>query len=444
MNKLIGLMMLVIGVYPIAAQKPLTAEESVKIALQRNVSLMTANENLKSSESAKKSAYGSLLPSVNGSAGWNYSKSVYGSGSLYQGAPTSTIDSRTYSTSVNSEWTVYDGLSNYASLFRGEKNFEAAKYELLKLKQDVVFQTLSYFYDLLDAQKLLSVKEEDLKWNKKNYEIIVEKNKLGALTLADVYQQQVNLGNAELELIKAKNNYQSLQSSFLYYLGLDVLEEYSFVEPIENTNENQPEAGTKTDFEKISNLVSDAAANRADYTSAKLQVESASESIKIAQAGYLPVLTNSIAISSSVGSLKNLFSDRDYSFGLNLSIPIFRGWAIDNQVQLAEVAHKVKQIQLDDLTRQIKRDIQKNYLDLQASYKRLEVSRETVKAAEENRRIEEEKYSLGATTLLNVLIANSSLTNASTGLINAKYEFRKLKDQTEYLLGKLDYQKFEK
>lgn len=70
-------------------------------------------------------------------------------------------------------------------------------------------------------------------------------------------------------------------------------------------------------------------------------------------------------------------------------------------------------------------------------------AKKNVIAAEENRKIEEEKYSLGAGTLLNVLIANADYTNAQTSYINSQFELLKLKEQLEYFLGVLDYKKYE-
>ncbi len=443
MKKTIILLLLVVTSQAVFSQKTLSVSDAVSIALQRNVTLMKTGENLKSTETAVQSAYGALLPSVNGQAGWKWSKTTSIAGVYGPGSPSFTADYRTYDVGVASNWTLFDGLANYKTLSKSEKTYESAKYQFSKLKQDVVFQTLSAYYDVLNAQKLLSVKEEDLKWNQKNYEIISERNKLGAVTLADVYSQQVKTGNAELELIKAKNNYQTLKSAFQYYLGLDVLESYTLQDP-SPLDMTKGDAALQNENEQIVSMVNDALKNRDDYLSAKLNLQSSLEGVSIANAGYLPSLTNQVSIGSQVDEVKNLFKTSNYSVGLTLSVPIFSGWSTSSQVQMAQVDSKVKEIELEDLSKQIKRDIQRNYLDLQSAYKAIDVSSQNVKAAEENRRIQQEKYSLGSTTLLDVLIANSDYTTAVTNLINSQYAYRKLTDETRYLLGKLDYKNFEK
>ena len=64
-------------------------------------------------------------------------------------------------------------------------------------------------------------------------------------------------------------------------------------------------------------------------------------------------------------------------------------------------------------------------------------------AAQENLKIESEKYSLGAGTLLNVLVANSEFTNAQTNFINNQFAYITLSEQLKYYLGVIEYKIYE-
>lgn len=424
-------------------QRILTLEQATQIALQKNTVFLKSQESLKSYEAAKKTAFGAMLPSVGADLSWNWNRNE-GSGSSSGFSPGSTsYDTRSYSAGIGGSWNLFDGLANYANLDRTESNLEAARMDFMKLKQDIIFQTLSAYYDILTAKKLLKVKEDDLKWNKKNFEIIQERNRLGSVTIADVYAQQVKLGNAELEVIRAQNSYESLKSNFFYSLGIDVFEDFEFEDKADQTLSIELGEGSVSGL-KLDDLINQALKTRYDYQSSKLSLKSSEESITIAQSGYLPSLRNNFSFNTQAGSPGDLFENKNYSFGLSLDIPIFSGWSTDQQVQLAKIDKSVKELELRDLERQIKRDLLKNYLDLQASEKRLEVGKSNVLAASENRKIEEEKYLLGATTLLNVLIANSEYTNAQSGYITAQFDYLKLKEQLEYQIGLLDTSKFEK
>lgn len=430
-------------------QKTLSLNEAVKIALQKNSGLLKANNNLLSLESNLKTSYGSLLPTLNASTGWDWSKNDRAGGpvsfsGLIINLPASSTQERSYSGALNGSWTLFDGLSNFASISQSEYTKEAGELSLARLKEEIVFSTVSAYYDILNAEKQLQVKIDNLEWNKKNFEIIQERNKLGSVTLADVYAQQVRLGNAELELIQTQNDFETLKSNFLYALGLDVLDNYNFVDPSISSGKNLKYLDTFSSIDEDLNvLVEKALYNRSDYKSSQFSLFAAQKGITIAKSGHFPRLTNSFGFRTNANSIGNLFDNKTYSIGLTLSIPIFSGFAVENRVQLAEVNLKNKQIELSDLERDIKRNLKKIYLDFQASVKRVEVSEKNVTAASENRRIEEEKYSLGATTLLNVLIANSEYTNALSNYINAQFQYLKLKEQLKFYLGQLEFKNYE-
>jgi len=446
MRKGIIFSLLIFCATTIFPQKTLSLSEVVKIALQKNTAIQQTEEGIKVYESGVKSAYGNLLPSVSANGGWNWSRSVQEGGQyIYSGLPFSTpkqiVQSRNYSAGASANITLFDGLSNYANISRSENSLEAAKYSLERAKQNLTYQAISGFYDVINAKKLMDVKEQDLKWNQKNYEIIVERNKLGNVTLADVYAQQVKVGNAELELIRAQNSYETSKSEYLYYLGLDMLENFTFEDPTVNGKDLTLEMIAIDP--NLNSLVEKALTNRSDLKSAKLNYQGSLNGITIAKSGHLPSLSNYYSYGTNANSAGELFKSYNTSVGLSLNIPIFSGFSVESRVQQAEVDAKNKELDVSDLERLIKKEMQKTYLDLQASEKRLEVSKKNVTAAEENRKIEQEKYQLGATMLLSVLIANSDYTTALTNYVNAQFEYVKLKEQLEYSLGILDCKKFE-
>ncbi|MHB8338001.1 MAG: TolC family protein [Ignavibacteriaceae bacterium] len=435
-------------------QSVLTLDKAINIALHRNTTLEKSINNVKSSESNYKAAWGGLLPSINaqGSYGWNRSIQPGTSGRTYtfQGltislpaTPSSTTDTYNYTAGVNSSWTLFDGLSNIVAVSQSKKQLESARLQLENLKQNIVFQTISLYYAVVNNIQLLKVKEDNVKWNKQNLETIVEKNKLGAVTLADVYAEQVQEGNAELDLIQTKNNLEISKSNLLYYLGLDVLSNYSFTDSLTEQEKNVLNTDLSGQFGNIDELVNKALASRDDYKSAELDFQSAQNGVTMAQGSYFPRLTNSFGYNLFANQLSNLSKSRTYSASLTLSIPIFEGFSIDNQVQAAEVNAMNKQVDLNDLRRTIKQNLQQTYLNILAAEKSLEVNKRNVASAGENQKITQEKYNLGSGTLLDVLVANSNYTNAQTSLINAEFQYIVLNQQLKYYLGVLNYRQYE-
>jgi outer membrane protein len=430
-------------------QEKLTLDRAIGIALHKNSTFLKSSSQIDGFKSGVQAAYGNFLPTLGLNANWDWSRSdVEGVGTVViNGIPiprvSTTSTSRNYRGSVYSNWTLFDGLANLATLSQSQNDLESAQLTLERIKQDIVFQTMSLYYDIVYTEQLLKVKEDDLKWNEKNLETIKERNRLGAATLADVYQQEVAKGNAELELIRTENQLETAKKDLLFYLGIDVLEEYTFADTLTSTEDEILNTDLLKDYENITDLVAQALEQRYDYKSALLNFKSSEDGVSIAQSGHWPSLSASGSYSLYTDNLSNLDQSNSLGFGLSLNFPLFLGWSVSNQVQLAEVRSKISEIEVNDLERDIKRQIKTNFLNLQAAQKGLVVSEKNISAARENLKIEEEKYALGSGKLLDVLIVNSRYTNALTDLLNAQFAYIVLSQQLRYYLGVLDYQIYE-
>jgi outer membrane protein len=433
----------------VLSQEKLSLEKSINVALHKNSTLIKSEYNLEGVESNVQAAWGNFLPTLGLNANWDWSESnVEGIGTIViNGIPiprvASTTTSRNYRGSVYSNWTLFDGLSNIATLSQSKSDLESAEFSLERLKQDIVFQTMTLYYNIVYTKQLLNVKEDNLKWNEKNLETIRERNRLGAATLADVYQQEVATGNAELDIINTQNQLETAKKDLLFYLGLDVLDEYEFADTLTSVEIEILNTDLLSDFQNMTELVEPALNQRLDFKSAMLNFESAKDGITIAQSGHWPNLSASGSYSLFTDNLSNIDQSKTLSFGLSLNFPLFLGWSVTNRVQFAEVQAKNTEIELSDLERDIKRQLNLTYLDLQAAQKGLLVSENNVAAARENLKIEEERYSLGAGKLLDVLIVNSGYTTALTDLINAQFAYIVLSQQLNYHLGILDYKQYE-
>lgn len=442
------IMFVLISVLSLSAQTKLTLEESVKIALQNNSTLKKSVNNLSSAKMQVKNAYGNLLPNLGVSGSWSWNRLSDDGGKQIDfwgnpvNIPASQVDTRSWSVSAGGNVVLFDGLSNYANINQAENSYQSTQYLLEKLKQDIVLQTSELFYNVLNAKALVAVREENVKYNQKLFETIQERNKLGAVPNADLFSQQVQLGNAELLLIQAQNSFDQARNTFLNYLALDILQEYDFIDPYENLDDLDVKSFSK-EFSEISKMIGDALDLRLDYKSQKLTLQNSLEEKTIARSGYLPRLSANYSFSTNAVKSGDLFNRRNYNLGLTLSIPIFSNWSTELATEFAQVQYLNTQEDLLSLQRQIKIEVRQGYLDFLASEKRLEVSKKNVIAAEENRKVNYERYSLGSGTILNVLQADRDYTQAITERINSKFEFFKQRSNLLNALGKLDYKNFE-
>lgn len=430
------------------AQEKLTLDEAISIALQRNPNLIKGKNFLAYDKANVKNAYGNLLPSlgVNGSWGWSRVVDEGGDqlsffGQSIKTEPTET-ESRNYSVSAGGNVVLFDGLANYARISQAENNYESSEYDLNKLRQDIVYTTTFYYYGVISTGELVKVREDNVKFNEKLLETIKERKKLGSIPIADVYTQQVSVGNAQLLLIQTQNAYVTAKNNLLNYLALDIFEDYELVDPY-GESENTDDEAFLEKYSNLESLVEEALNNRFDYQSELLAVQSADKGKTIAFSGMLPRLSGNYGYSTSGTKPGSLFNRDNYSVGLTLSLPIFSNWSTETNMQLAEVTYNNSLEDLAALERTIKIEVKESYLNLVASKKQLEVTKSNMIAAKENRRVNNERYNLGSGTILDVFQSDKNYTQALTDNISARFEYSQNRDRLMNALGKLDFEKYQ-
>lgn len=430
------------------AQEKLTLDEAITIALQRNPNLIKGKNFLTYDKANVKNAYGNLLPSLGVSGSWGWSRVVDEGGEQlsFFGQSIKTeateTESRNYSLQAGGSVVLFDGLSNYARISQAENDYEAAEYDLNKLRQNIVYTTTFYYYAAISSGELVKVREDNVKFNEKLLETIKERNKLGSIPIADVYTQQVSVGNAQLLLIQTQNAYETAKNNLLNYLALDIFQDYELVDPYGDIEKSADESFLES-HSNLESLVEEALNNRYDYQSKLLSVESADKGKTIAFSGMLPRLSGNYGYSTSGTKPDALFNRDNYSAGLTLSLPIFSNWSTEASMQLAEVNYKNTLEDLSALERTIKIEVKESYLNLVASKKQLEVTKSNMVAARENRRVNNERYNLGSGTILDVFQSDRNYTQALTDNISARFEYSQNRDRLMNALGKLDFEKYQ-
>jgi outer membrane protein len=235
---------------------------------------------------------------------------------------------------------------------------------------------------------------------------IKEMQQLKMVTKADVYSQEAQTANSEVEYLQAKNNYEKAKISLLNYLSLDINSDYVYTLP----EESEDTLLTDEDFNQ---LYQTALENRDDYQSQKLKVESSENQLTIARSGFFPTLSGSYRLSTSATSPDNLFARKTYSIGLSLNIPIFSNWNTEYSIESADVSLKNSNEDLQALGRQIATDVKNAQLDLQTSKLQLEATQKALQSANESWKIKKESYEVGAATYIDLqqtIICNRCIT----------------------------------
>ncbi|NJD22881.1 MAG: TolC family protein [Melioribacter sp.] len=384
----------------ISGQEKITLSSAITTALNQNTSVIKSTNSLETSAASLKNAYGSLLPTVNFSSGFNWQRtSSSGSTVLdFFGNPqtlgASETDSRSYSMSLGGNVTLFDGLANISTINQRKNDLQAAKYDLEKLRSDVILQTVNLFISIINNEKILKFQTEDVKYNEDLLTKVKEMYDLRMKANVDLYAQEYQTSNSRLSYLQAKNNYEKSKITFLNYLSKDILKDYTF----EMDSTYLPESVKNID--NIDALIQTALNNRNDYQSTKLKLESSEYQLTIARGGLLPSLSGNYNFSTSATQPSDLFNRRVYGFGLSFSFPIFSRWSTELAIQSALVSNKNTNEDLNALERQIKSDLKNAVLDLQTAKLQLEATRAGLKSAKETWEIKRDSYTLGSATFI--------------------------------------------
>lgn len=421
-NNYLIVVSLLIFVTTVFAQKKLTLNDAISIALHSNTSLVKSQNSLVTQQASVKTAYGDLIPTLGIGGSWGWSRTNDDGGTQLdffgreQVIPPSQVDSRSYSLSASGNVTLFNGLSNFANIKQKETNLNSAKFDFDKLKQDIVLQTASLYFSIISYERLLKFQEENYTYNKNLSDKIKEMLDLKMITVSDVYSQDVQTANSELALLQAKTNYEKAKINLLKYLTLDITGEYTFESPQE-VNFNYY---SKEDQEK---LFDTALKNRKDYQSQKLKLESAEYQMTIARSGLFPSLSGNYRYSTSAIRPGDLFNRRVLSLGLSLNFPIFSNWNTDFAIQSADVQIKNVNEDLKALEKEIKAQVKNTLLDLETAKIQVEVTQKSLISARMNWNIKSENYELGSATFIEMQQSYRDYLQAQNNDIQAQFSY---------------------
>ncbi len=387
-------------VISVNGQEKITLSNAITTALNQNTSVIKSTNSLETSAASLKNAYGGLLPTVNFSSGFNWQRTSSSGSTVLdffgnpQALGASETDSRSYSMSLGGNVTLFDGLANISTISQRKNDLQAAKYDLEKLRSDVILQTVSFFISIINNEKILKFQTEDVRYNEDLLTKVKEMFDLRMKANVDLYAQEYQTSNSRLSYLQAKNNYEKSKITFLNYLSKDILKDYTF----EMDSSYLPESVKNID--NIEALIQTALENRNDYQSSKLKLESSEYQLTIARGGLLPSLSGNYNFSTSATKPSDLFNRKVYSFGLSFNLPIFSRWSTELAMQTASVLNKNSNEDLNALERQIKSDLKNAVLDLQTAKLQLEATRAGLKSAKETWEIKRDSYTLGSATFI--------------------------------------------
>jgi outer membrane protein len=126
----------------------------------------------------------------------------------------------------------------------------------------------------------------------------------------------------------------------------------------------------------------------------------------------------------------------NHSLGFSVNYPLFNNYTREQQVITAKIAEDNATAQLRDAQFLARQNLITQLGNLRTAETRIMIQRASVAAAEEDLRVQQERYQLGASTLLQLLTSQNTLNSSRAALIQARLDARTARAQIEALIGR--------
>lgn len=422
----------------VAAQSQvITIEDAIEIALENNYQLKQAENNLSISELQELSAKADFFPSLN--ANVNRGLNI---GRRFDTETTGQfvdVTTNNLSASLSSNIDIFNGFANINNL-RRSREITASREELLqRVRENVIFSTASSYLDYLLSSQLLEIAKENLQTSQSQLEQIEAQVEVGSRPMVDLLNQESLVANNELDLVNRENEVDLARLSLIRILQIDPLGEYEFVIPDIGQGSAVP-----INYD-LGELVGAALENRADLRSEQRAILAEEYQVKVAKAQYYPTISGSASIRSNYSDLSMLsytdqFFDQNVarSFGISLSIPIFNRLNARTNVEIQKINLKNAELGLENTRLQVIQEVNQAYRDYLARVKEVESTQRALDAAERAYETELQRYEVGASTLIELSLANNAYVQAQASQAQATYRFIFQEKLLDYFIGRMD------
>lgn len=412
----------------------LTLDDAIDMALKNRASIIAARGSEDLAKAGKRAALGAFLPRISAAYDWNKTKytnqkfaAIDTLGNLFEGEdPDVTVTEKSLDFGGRISFTLPDAVFNYLA---AKEDAVVAGLDVISSEQDLILAVKTRYYAYLAAEQNIGVQEEAVKRSEEQLKLIQSRFELGSAAKSDVLKQRVQYGNDKLNLLQARNSVISTKAALSYTIGLDPTQEHQFsTEYIVREYTGTLEEALQYGFTHSPDLL----AQERNINAAKLRLTSA-------KSDYLPKFTPSLSYGygKNWGENDTWSSGTALTYGFNLSWNIFDGFARERDVTANRVSFNNARAAAADARNLTASDIKSTYLEIEQLREQKKVSQENVDAATEDLKITQEKYNLGAATILDLLNAQVSLKQAQVSLIQADFDLNLSISRLENSMGKM-------
>jgi outer membrane protein TolC len=401
----------------------LTLQDALARARSNSVAFQAALTDQGIAHEDKVQARAGLLPSVNYNNQFIYTEP--------NGTPSGVFVANNSVHEYLSQGNIHQalGYSNYADYRRARALEAVARAKAEVAKRGLVVTVVQGYYGLIAAQRKYANVQQAATESQQFLTLSQKLENGGEVAHADVIKAQIQYNDRQRDLREARLAMDKGRLDLAVLLFPDFNLNFTLVDDAQLA----PPLVSFEEFIKTAQSRNpDVRASTASFTAAKFEVASA-------QSAYLPTLTldyfYGIDAPHFAAHEPDGTRNLGYSVAATLNIPIWNWGATHSKVVQADLKRKQAQRELTLAQRKLQADMRELYAEAEAAHAELELLKSSVDLATESLRLTILRYQGGESTVLEVVDAQNTLTQARNAFSDGEVRARTAVANLQTLTG---------
>jgi len=411
--------------------RAVTLAEAVQMAQRNAPAVVNARGLERNAGAARRAAIAAYIPSLNLTASSARTQGVQ----FFQGQLVPlTGNPWNYNNGLATQLVLFDGGQRWQDLNRAKASQHVAEASFLSARFDAALQVKQQYYAALAARESEAAARAQLEQAEQQLKASTARVAAGVAIKSDSLRSAIQVGNARLAVLTAQNDLRVANAALTRVVGSTTTVTATPGDSLDTPLQLPTE-------QELETLVAQGPA----VLLAEANVASARASKKAQRSQYLPTLSMSYNYSYTQSSKAftggNLFllggnDPNRQNMSFNFSYPLFNQFTREQATVQADVGLVNAEAQLRDAKLAARANLTAQLRSLANAQARVQVQLAAIAAAEEDLRVQQQRYGLGASTLLDLLTSQTTLNQARQALIQARFDGRIARAQLSALVGR--------
>lgn len=432
------LLILVSMLYSQEVRPILTIDEAVKVALENNPDLRASQNEAVAAKWAVRNAYSAFLPKLSVNQRFTrYDQLTVDRANIaidfikdMPGMENVDIEpfmfENSHATSISVSMPIWNGGALISSAKISSRNKDIKDLNFTQKRLDVIFNARSSFLNYLKSAEYVKLQKKMVELFNKHLSSAKAMEKQGMITGTDLLRWEVQLTNANSELVSAENMERLAYIALLNTLGVELDNEYDLVpvsdDKVEEVREKFKTLEKTENISELKNWLGSVKNNNPQLLSVKKGTEIAGLGVGIAKSNFLPKINFAYSYGWYENNTLALDAFKNWNASIVMEIPIFQGFSdlfSYNEARYNLKAAKQQEKYVEDM---VKTQTINALLNIKSSMFRLRFAEKGKAQSEKSISEMERKYDIGMLKTVDLIDAEVAFIQANINWINSKYD----------------------